>query len=82
MQDDDIAYVSPSSAYRGLKSEGLVPEQKYHEKQKSDGKMKYLIKLSSMKMYILKNNIKSFMRLKKILKNLLNIIIKKTASGH
>ena len=39
MQDEDVVYVSPSSVYRVLKEENLIPEQEYHEKQKSDGKI-------------------------------------------
>ena len=39
MQDEDVVYVSPSSVYRVLKEENLIPEKQYHEKQKADGKI-------------------------------------------
>ncbi|PTW01339.1 transposase InsO family protein [Halanaerobium saccharolyticum] len=39
MMDDDIVYVSASSAYRVLKEGGLIPDQEYHKKKKADGKI-------------------------------------------
>lgn len=39
MQDEEIAFVSPSTVYRVLKSEDLIPEQDYHEPQEADGKI-------------------------------------------
>ncbi|MCF8012540.1 MAG: DDE-type integrase/transposase/recombinase [Clostridiales bacterium] len=39
MQDENIVYVSPSTVYRVLKSEELIPEKDYHEQQKADGKI-------------------------------------------
>jgi len=41
MQNDNIAFVSPSSVYRVLKANDLIPEKEYNkERQKADGKIK------------------------------------------
>ena len=38
MQNNDIAYVSPSSVYRFLKDKGLISRRKSRKKSKADGK--------------------------------------------
>jgi hypothetical protein len=37
--NNDIVYVSTSSAYRVLKEVGLIPNQEYHKQKKPDEKI-------------------------------------------
>jgi len=39
MQREDVVYVSPSTVYRVLKEEGLIPTRSYNKKRKADGKI-------------------------------------------
>jgi len=39
MQNKDIVYVSPSSVYRVLKENDLIPSQEYHQEESADGKI-------------------------------------------
>ena len=39
MQDENIVYVSPSSVYRVLKDNDLIPSQDYHQKKDADGEI-------------------------------------------
>jgi len=45
IMDDDIVYVSASSAYRVLKEVGLIPDQEYHKQKKADGKIEVFHKI-------------------------------------
>jgi hypothetical protein len=39
MQNEDIVYVSPSSVYRVLKANYLIPSQDYNQKKDADGEI-------------------------------------------
>lgn len=39
MQDEGVVYVSPSTIYRILKAENLIPDQEYHQEQEADGEI-------------------------------------------
>ncbi len=39
MQDEGVVYASPSTVYRVLKAENLIPSKDYHKERKADGKI-------------------------------------------